>query len=93
MATQGTATIDFGATCTDRASVAVVGQATIVAGSQIEAWLMAVGNAENSVDAHILAGTLMNLVVGNIVAGTGFTIYATCEARASGKFTIQWVWS
>ena len=54
---------------------------------------MAVGNAENGVDAHILAGNFMGLVVGNIVAGTGFTIYAVCDARASGKFTSQWVWS
>ena len=93
MATQGTATIDFGAACTDRASVVVTGQAGILSGSQVEAWLMAVGNAENGVDAHILAATLMNLITGNIVAGTGFTIYAVCDARASGKFTLQWVWS
>ena len=65
----------------------------MVAGSQIEAWFMAASNAENGADAHILAGSLMNLVVGAIVAGTGFTIYAVCPTWASGKFTLQWVWS
>ena len=54
---------------------------------------MAVGNAENGTDAHILAGVLMSLITGATVAGTGFTIYAVCDARASGKFTLQWVWS
>lgn len=93
MATQGTAIIDFGATCTDRASVVVTGQTGILAGSQVEPWLMAVGNAENGVDSHILAAALMDMVAGNIVAGTGFTIYLICQARASGKFTLQWVWS
>ena len=93
MATQGTATIDFGATCTDRASVVVTGQASILSGSQVEAWFMAVGNAENGTDAHILAAALMNPIAGNIVAGDRFTIYLVCEARASGKFTLQWVWS
>ena len=93
MATQGTATVDFGAACTDRAAVVVTGQAGILAGSQVEAWLMAVGTAENGVDAHILAASLMSLITGATVAGTGFTIYLVCQARASGKFTLQWVWS
>ena len=93
MATQGTATVDFGAACIDRAAVVVTGQTGILAGSQVEAWLMAVGNAENGADAHILAAALMNMVAGDIVAGTGFTIHLVCEARVSGKFTLQWVWS
>lgn len=93
MATQGAVVIDFGPNATDRASVTVAGQATIGALSKVEAWFMAEASADHDEDAHILAANLMRLIVGSVVPGTGFTIHAVCEARASGKFNLQWVWN
>lgn len=94
MATQGSATLDFGATPTDEASVVVTGQAGIVAGSDVEAYFMADSTADNGVDEHQEAGALCKLVCGSIVAGTGFTVYAHCLAMLGiGQFKIRWVWS
>jgi len=75
----GTATLDFGAWPgkTD-ASVAVTGQGAIVAGSVARAWIRPVATAEHSADEHILAQGSLGIVAGNIVAGTGFTIYGVC---------------
>lgn len=74
MATQGTTTIDFGAfPGKSDASVAITGQGGIVAGSAVEAWLRPVTTADHSVDEHLIDGP--RIIAGNIVAGTGFTIY------------------
>lgn len=93
MAAQGSATLDFGVTPTDRASVAVTGQAGIAAGSAAEAFLMAETSVDHDADAHTLAAALIDLVCGSVVADTGFTINAICPALASGRFTVRWVWS
>lgn len=75
MGAQGTATIDFGAfPGKSDASVDIIGQTGITAGSLVEAWIFPAATADHSVDEH-LAETL-KVVAGNIVAGTGFTIYA-----------------
>jgi hypothetical protein len=70
----GTAVLDFGAfPGTSDASVAVTGQAGIVSGSIVRAWIRPVATADHSADEHLLE--TMSVVAGNIVAGTGFTIY------------------
>lgn len=75
MGAQGTATIDFGAfPGSSDASVVVTGQAGIVSGSLVEAWVRLVATADHSADEHMLE--TFNVFAGNIVAGTGFTIYA-----------------
>jgi hypothetical protein len=74
MGAQGTATLDFGAfPGASDASVVVTGQAGIVAGSLVEAWIRPVGTADHSADEHIFDPP--RVVAGNIAAGTGFTIY------------------
>lgn len=74
MATQGTATLDFGAfPGKSDASVAVTGQAGIVAGSLVEAWIRPEATADHSADEHMVE--TLKVFAGNIVAGTGFTIY------------------
>jgi hypothetical protein len=91
---QGTATLDFGATPIDSASVAVIGQASIAAGSAVEAFFMRTSTADNGLDQHVEAAALCPLVCGNIVAGTGFTIYAHPIAMlGTGQFTVNWVWN
>ena len=70
----GTATLDFGAfPGKSDASVVITGQAAIVAGSLVEAWIRPVATADHTADEH-MAETL-KVFAGNIVAGTGFTIY------------------
>lgn len=70
----GTAILDFGAfPGKSDASVAVIGQAAIVAGSLVEAWLRPVATADHSADEHMLE--TLKVFAANILAGTGFTIY------------------
>lgn len=71
---QGTTTLDFGAfPGKSDTSVAVTGQATIVAGSLCEAWLFPVATADHTADEHMIE--TIRVIAGNVVAGTGFTIY------------------
>ena len=70
----GTATLDFGAfPGASDASIAVTGQAAIIAGSLVEAWIRPVATADHSADEHMVE--TFKVIAGNIVAATGFTIY------------------
>lgn len=70
----GTAVLDFGAfPGKSDASVAVTGQGGIVDGSLVEAWIRPVATADHDVDDHLFE--MLGIRAGNIVAGTGFTIY------------------
>lgn len=74
MGASGTATLDFGAfPGASDASVAVTGQAGILAGSLVEAWLRMEATADHSADEHLVE--TIKVMAGNIVAGTGFTVY------------------
>lgn len=76
----GTTVVDFGSYPGKLdTSVAVTGQTGIVAGSLVEAWLRPDGTAAHSADEHIMAMTMLRIIAGNIVAGTGFTIYALAQ--------------
>jgi hypothetical protein len=74
MGAQGTKLLDFGAfPGASDASVAVTGQAGIGAASLVEAWLRPEATADHTADEHMVE--TVKAVAGNIVAGTGFTIY------------------
>lgn len=74
MANTGTATLNFGAfPGASDTSVAVTGQAGIIAGSLVEAWIRPVATADHSADEHMVE--TLKIFAGNIVAGVGFTIY------------------
>ena len=95
----GTATLNFGVASakTLDTSVVVTGQAAIVSGSKVEAYLMADTTSDHAADEHIMSVSMMDLVCGAIVAATGFTIYANVrddisKAGLTGQFTVQWVW-
>jgi hypothetical protein len=71
----GTATVDFGPfPGSSDATVAVTGQASIVAGSVVQAWLRPVATADHSADEHMLE--TIRVHASSIVPGTGFTINA-----------------
>lgn len=93
MGAQGTATVNFGTTPgTNYVSVVVTGQAGIVNGTSLaEAWMMATSTADHNVIEHQIVP--MKLTCGNIVTGTGFTIYAFTDLRLTGTFSVQWVWN
>lgn len=86
----GTATLTFGASGLYETSVVVTGQAGIVAGSLVEAWIRPVATANTPDEA--LFETL-KITAGNIVAGTGFTIYCEVEkGKAYNTYIANWVW-
>lgn len=75
MATQGTATLNFGAfPGASDAQVTVTGQAAITGTSLVEAWLVPADTADHTADEHWVES--IKVMAGNIVPGTGFTIYA-----------------
>lgn len=80
MAGQGTTTIDFGAFPgkTDT-SVTITGQTGITGASLVEAWILPIATADHTADEHWVDPP--EVIAGNIVAGTGFTIYAVNRNR------------
>lgn len=89
----GTAEIDFGAwPGSNEASVAVTGQTAIAVGSDIVAVVSRESTADHTVGDATYAALLVGLSAGNIVAGTGFTIYARSLEKMQGKFAVRWLW-
>ena len=84
MAAGGKTTVDFGAFPgkTD-ATVAVTGQTGILAGSLVEAWIVPDATADHSADEHWVDPPMV--FAGNIVAGTGFTIYGVLALKSDAK--------
>lgn len=101
MSASGTTTVDFGAfPGTADASAVVTGQAGIVSGSLVGAWIRPVATADHSADEHRVEP--IAIVADTIVAATGFTIYATESVadtpqneghRLYGLFTVAWAWT
>lgn len=83
---QGTTTVNFGAFpgSTDT-TVAITGQTGILASSLVEAWVFPTATADHSADEHWVDGP--QVVAGNIVAGTGFTIYASVKPQTDARAT------
>ena len=97
MGAQGTADLDFGAfPGKSDASVPVTGQGSIASGSLVEAWLRLVDTADHLADEHLVEP--IEIQAGNIVAGTGFTIYGINrtpigDTRIYGVWKVGWVWN
>lgn len=79
----GVTTVNFGAApgSTDTTTT-ITGQTQIVAGSTVDAWIVAAPTADHSADEHWVDPP--NVVAGNIVPGVGFTIYAASQGPAGG---------
>lgn len=82
----GTAILDFGSFPGKLdTSVAVTGQGSILTTSLVEAWIRPqVATTVHSVDEHIMAVSMLQVVAGNITAGTGFTIYGVVVDATPG---------
>ena len=73
--TKGTTEIDFGLfPGSSDASVTVTGQTGILSGSVVQAWLQPKDTSDHTADEHWVEKIAVS--AGNVVAGTGFTIYA-----------------
>jgi len=96
MGAQGTTTVDFGSGASNSNDTTVLktitGQASIVAGSLVEAWVRAEISADHNVDEHMVEN--LKVEAGNIVSGTGFDIRATCVVgKTYGVFNLNWAWN
>ena len=97
MGAQGSTTLNFGAAPgTNHVTTTVTGQAAIVAGSAVEAWVMgaaADATADHTAYEHMVLDLYVRTPVTNIVAGTGFDINGITELRLTGLITVRWVWN
>jgi hypothetical protein len=101
MSASGTTTVDFGAfPGSPDASTVITGQAGIVSGSLVGAWVRPVDTADHSIDEHRIEG--IAVFADTIVAGTGFTIYAREDGptgganeghRLYGLYGVTWAWT
>jgi hypothetical protein len=81
--TVGSTPVDFGAFPGDSyATATVTGQSGILSTSTVQAWVMPAATADNSVDEHLIAATMLDVKAYDIVAGTGFTIRASVTSEA-----------
>jgi hypothetical protein len=93
MAATGTATLDFGSSPSQLASIAITGQTGIQSSSFIEAWIMPVSaTANNTIDDQIVSP--VRIVANTIVVGVGFTITGVVDGGdfVTGQFQVAWTW-
>ncbi len=84
MGAQGQTTINFGSfPGTTDTTVVITGQNSISATSLVEAWIQATTTSDHSVDEHWIDFPLVT--AGNIVAGTGFTIYGIVNSKVDAN--------
>ena len=89
---KGTVAVDFGsAPGKNLATVTVTGQTGITTGSHAEAWLMGDVTSKHNAYEHQMVPLIVRC--GVLVAGTGFTIYASSEWLLTGTFNLHWVWT
>jgi hypothetical protein len=90
----GTATLDFGATPANEATVSITGQTAISATSRAEAFIMSKSTATNGVDDHNFAAVSMRFICSEPTPSVGFSITAyNLIGFCTGEFNIEWTWS
>lgn len=85
----GKTTVDFGAfPGASDAKVTITGQASILTTSKVKAYLMAEATADHTADEHWVE--TVEVMAGNIVAATGFDIYAKNTNNLAEPISEQW---
>lgn len=90
--TGGITTVNFGAFpgATD-CKTTITGQAGIIAGSRLRAWVQASATADHNADEHWVEPPAVQ--AGSIIPGTGFDIFAlSANRRLYGQYTVGWEW-
>lgn len=87
--------IDFGAfPGVSNVSLDITGLTDIATGAIPEAWIVPQATTDHTLDEHI--ANPPRVYAGNVVAGTGFTIYAVNNDRGDfltyGKWTVAYRW-
>lgn len=70
----GTSIVDFGSSGAPMATLVVTGQTAILAGSLVYCWVKPEATVDHTIGEHIVED--IKVAAADIVAGTGFTIYA-----------------
>ena len=91
----GTSILNFGNfPGNSEASITIVGQTGILSTSLITAELSQVGTTTgHTVADHRFARAFINVCIGDIVPGVGFTIFGNSLEKMQGEFEVQWVWA
>lgn len=86
----GSTTVDFGAfPGSTMATVTITGQTSLLTSSVIRAWIPGKALPGGfTADEHVIAGSLVDVVCSDIIAGTGFTIYVLCRDMGGSPLTI-----
>lgn len=92
---QGAAIIDFGGwPGANEAFVAVAGQASILATSHCEAFIMADDTTvDHTAGDHRYFSALVGLSCGTPTAAIGFSIHAYSPQKLMGTYSLRWVWA
>lgn len=94
MGATGTATLDFGATPAEEATVTVTGQAGVVSTSHIEAWFQhGDTTTDNGADEHEEGAALCPLACKWTVDGSFEIKGMPIAATGLSTFKVHWVWS
>lgn len=89
----GIATLDFGATPgSNYATIDITGQTDITSSASIRAFFNKNSTADHNEIEHEFLASEIALTTGDIVAGTGFTIYAYTSLRLTGTLKVNWEW-
>jgi len=70
----GTSILDFGSGGSSHVSLAVTGQAAILAGSLVYCWVKPEATVDHSADEHMVE--TIKVYASDVIAGTGFTLHA-----------------
>lgn len=85
----GITTVNFGAfPGASDAKTTIIGQTNILAGSKVNAYLVATGTADHSADEHWVES--LQVMAGGIVPGVGFDIYAKNTNQLNEPVSEQW---
>lgn len=88
----GLAVVNFGTSSgTNVTTVAVTGQTGILSTSKIIVNINPIATATHNAFEHMFVS--IRLSASDIIAGTGFTIYAITDLRLTGTFNVQWRWN
>lgn len=92
---KGTATIDFGSfPGLNESSVVVTGQSALGSTPEIKVFVNGNDNtSDHTASDHRYLPLFAGFTAGDVVAGTGFTIYARSLEKLQGTFKLTWEWS
>ena len=92
MTGDGFASIDFGSSGSQVATLTVTGQTGIATGDHVECWVMGNGT---TVDHNAYEHAIVPLTIKctAIVAATSFTVLGVSPIHLTGLFKFRWIWS